>query len=82
MGEDKERRRCGDCTFDMQRKIKKLREETGERRQIHRIFQERRRQESRTRMTGRREGIKQGSVYICVVMYSRVNTLRMNESPL
>ena len=31
-----------------------------ERRQIHRIFQERGRQESRTRMTGRREGIKQG----------------------
>lgn len=40
----------------------KRRERGGEKkkRQIHRIFQERRRQESRTRMTGRREGIKQG----------------------
>lgn len=33
-------------------------------------------------MRGRREGIRQGSVYICLVMYSRVNMLRMIELPL
>lgn len=39
----------------------KRRERGGnKKRQIHRIFQERGRQVSRTRMTGRREGIKQG----------------------
>lgn len=31
---------------------------------------------------GRREGIKQGSVYICLVMFSRVNTRWLNELPL
>ena len=47
-------------------------------RQIHRNS---RNAELRTRMTGRREGIKQGSVYI-LLLFSRVNTLWLNEFPL
>lgn len=64
MGEDKERRdRGGNCTSDMQKKRWQLREGR-EKKEIHRIFQERGRQKSRTRMTGGRRGLNRGSVYL------------------